>query len=58
MNSIKATYLNGQIIPHQPVDWPDGIELLIEPVTHTETIGMREEEWPTDPEGIARHLVA
>src|SRR5690348_7157500 len=56
MNAVKATYRNGQIVPQEPVDWPDGTELFIEPLPHAESLGMREEDWPTDPEGIARHL--
>jgi hypothetical protein len=56
MNAIKATYCNGQIVPQGPVDWPDGTELVIEPVMPAATLGLRDEDWPTDPEGIARHL--
>jgi hypothetical protein len=27
MNAIKATWTNGQILPAEPVDWPEGSEL-------------------------------
>jgi hypothetical protein len=56
MSAIKAVYLKGQIVPGEPVDWPEGTELRIEPITPSETLGVRDEDWPTDPEGIARHL--
>jgi hypothetical protein len=56
MNAIKATYCNGQIVPAGPVDWPDGTELVIEPVIPAESLGLQDEDWPTDPEGIARLL--
>jgi hypothetical protein len=56
MSAIKANYCNGQIVPRGPVDWPDGTELVIEPVTPETTVGIRDEDWPTDPQGIARLL--
>lgn len=31
MNAIKATWTNGQILPSEPVVWPEGTELVIEP---------------------------
>lgn len=31
MNVIKATWTNGQILPSEPVVWPEGTELLVEP---------------------------
>jgi hypothetical protein len=31
MNSIKATWTNGQILPSEPIVWPEGTELVIEP---------------------------
>lgn len=53
MNAIKATWTNGQIVPAEPIDWPDGIELLVEPVPAGEKIGMTEDEWRDDPKSIA-----
>ena len=55
MSSIKGTYTHGQIILRQPVAWPEGTEVLVEPVTE-ETLGVREEDWPQTPEAIAQHL--
>jgi hypothetical protein len=56
MNAIKATWRDGRIIPLDPVDWPDGTELLVEPVPDGQTIGIREEDWPTTPEAIEEWL--
>ncbi len=56
MKAITGTWKNGRIVPDEHVDWPEGCQLLIEPVPERETLGMREEDWPTDPEGIARHI--
>ncbi|HYV38711.1 MAG TPA: hypothetical protein VE988_23705 [Gemmataceae bacterium] len=57
MITILATIQNGQIVPRQPVDWPEGTEVevsLIKP--KGEKLGMTEDEWPTTPEGIAALL--
>jgi hypothetical protein len=56
MNAINATYRNRQVVLDEPADWPEGKRLRVEPVREEETLGVREEDWPTDPEGIARHL--
>ena len=56
MNAIKATWRDGRIIPLEPVDWPDGTEVRIEPLPEAESLGMREEDWPTTPEGIEQWL--
>jgi hypothetical protein len=37
------------------VDWPEGTALSVEPVARQEPVGLREEDWPTDAEGVARH---
>jgi hypothetical protein len=56
MPAIKGTIQNGQIVPDEPLSWPEGCRVLIEPLPATETLGLPEEDWPTDPAGIARHL--
>jgi hypothetical protein len=53
MNAIRATWTNGQIVPAEPVDWPEGISLWVEPAGVAEKIGMDESEWRDDPESIA-----
>jgi hypothetical protein len=32
MKSIHAVWKNGQIVPTQPVDWPEGTALAVEPL--------------------------
>jgi len=56
MNAIKATWRDGQIIPLDPVDWPEGTELRVEPLPDDEPLGIREEDWPSTPEEIEKHL--
>ena len=58
MNPIKATWINGRIVPAEPVDWPEGSELLAGPVLTGERIGRTEEEWRDDPESIAAWIAA
>ena len=54
MNAIRAIVKDRRIALNVPDDWPEGTEVLIEPLT--ESIGLSEEDWPTTPEEIARHL--
>ncbi len=49
VSAIKATWKNGQILPNEPVDWPEGSELLVEPFESSHKIGMDESEWRDDP---------
>ena len=59
MNAIRATWINGQIVPAGPVDWPEGSELLVEPIVMGGgKIGLTEEEWRDDPESIAAWIEA
>ena len=59
MNAIKATWTHGQIGPAEPVDWPEGSELRVEPVVPKgEKIGLTDEEWRDDPESIAAWIAA
>jgi hypothetical protein len=39
-----------------PPDWPDGTEVLVQPVCAENEIGIREEDWPGTPEAIAEWL--
>jgi hypothetical protein len=56
MNGIKGTFKNGQVILDNQADWPEGCRVIVEPVQEQETMGMREEDWPTDPDAVARLL--
>ena len=59
MNAIKATWTRGQILPIEPIDWPEGSELLVERVVlSVGKIGMSEDEWRDDPESIAAWIAA
>ncbi|MFN0055591.1 MAG: hypothetical protein ACKV0T_25875 [Planctomycetales bacterium] len=54
VNAIRATWKNGQIVPDGPVDWPDGCEVLVEPVPGPlEKIGIDEADWRDDPNSLA-----
>jgi hypothetical protein len=59
MGAIRGTYRNGQIILDgpPPADWKDGDTVWVEPnPVAGESVGIREEDWPTTPEGIAELL--
>lgn len=56
MNAIKATYRNGQFVPDEPVDWPEGKRVLVAPADPSQVTGMTDEEQPDDPETIARWI--
>ena len=54
MNAIKATWQDGQIRPREPVDWPEGCDLLVEPLPAvTRKVGLDESEWRDDPVSLA-----
>ena len=54
MNAIKAIVKDRKIALNVPDDWPEGTEVVIEPLT--ESVGLSEQGWPATPEEIARHL--
>lgn len=56
MHAINGTYRNGQIILAQKADWPEDTKVRVEPMREKPTLGIRDEDWPTDPEGIAQLL--
>jgi hypothetical protein len=59
MNAITAVWKNGQIVPNEPVDWPEGSQLLVEPLeTRGEKLGLDESDWDDSPEGIAEWVAA
>jgi hypothetical protein len=53
---LRGTIQNGQVVLPRPADLPDGTEVTV--LTHdpAESLGIADEEWPTDTEGIARLL--
>jgi hypothetical protein len=56
MNAIKGKYRKGQIVLEHAADWPDDTDVLVEPMTASLNLGMREEDWVDTPEAIARWL--
>ena len=58
MHAIKAIWTNGQILPSEPVDWPEGSELLVEPVPARLKIGLDESDWEDSPEALAAWVAA
>lgn len=54
MTAIKGVVKNGRIELATPPDWPEGCEVIIEPVRiPTEKIGLDESEWRDDAESLA-----
>ena len=54
MTTAAGTIKNGQVILDQPGQLPEGTRVEVLPVSATRpALGMREEDWPTTPEGIA-----
>jgi hypothetical protein len=57
MNTIMGVMRNGQVILDEPADLPEGTRVEVVPVEPARTgLGMREEDWPTTPEGTAALL--
>jgi hypothetical protein len=53
MNAIKARVHNGRIETDEPIDLPEGTELL---VSVSSQGGRDEDDWDNSPEGIAAWL--
>ena len=54
MNALNGTISHGQVILDKPADLPEGTRVEVLPVESARrSLGMREEDWPTTPEGIA-----
>ena len=54
MNAVRAIWKDGKIVPANPVDWPDGCEVLIEPVAEPNVrIGINESDWRDDLDALA-----
>ncbi len=54
MDIIKATVRSGRLELDTPPDWPEGTEVLIEPMnSRGERIGIEESEWSDDPASLA-----
>ncbi len=53
MNAVNAVWTNGRILPSEPVDWPEGVQLRVEPVTEPGQIGLDESNWSDSPQALA-----
>jgi hypothetical protein len=54
MNAIKATVRSGRLEVQTPPDWPEGTDVLIEPMgVAGEKIGIDESEWRDDAGSLA-----
>jgi hypothetical protein len=56
MIAIKAIVKGGRLDVKVPPDWPDGTEVIVQPVKPEETFGISEEDWPDSPDAIAEWL--
>ena len=56
VTAITGTWKNGRIVIDSPTDWPDGCRVIIEPVTDSAALAIREEDWAETPEAIAEWL--
>jgi hypothetical protein len=52
MHAINGKFKNGQVVLDEIADWPEDMTLRVEPISHEATLGIRDEDWPNDPEGI------
>jgi hypothetical protein len=57
MNALQGTIKNGQIVLDVPGALPEGTRVEVLPINEAKSaLGMREEDWPTTPEGITALL--
>ena len=52
MTTIKAIVRSGRIEVDDPIDLPDGTELIIPLPNPSEALGIRDEDWSDTPEAI------
>jgi hypothetical protein len=56
MKAIHGIWKNGQIIPTQPIGWPDGTTLSIAPIEEPQPDECEKDLWGNDPASIARRI--
>jgi hypothetical protein len=56
MRAIHAIWKDGRIVPTQPVDWPDGTALSVEPIEEPQEGELEGDLMGDDPASIARWL--
>src|SRR5438094_1565642 len=54
MDALQGIIRNGRIVLGAPAELPEGTRVEVLPIGGARpALGMREEDWPTTPEGIA-----
>jgi hypothetical protein len=57
MIAVQGTVTNGNVVLDSPAELREGTRVEVLPIEANQpTLGMREEEWPTTPEGVAALL--
>ena len=57
MKAVKGIVKDRRVVIEAPADWPEGTPVEVVPAEPTRpTVGIREEDWPETPEGIAALL--
>jgi hypothetical protein len=56
VRAVHAIWKDGRIVPTQPVDWPDGTALTVEPLEQPLPADSEGDVWGTDPVAIARWM--
>ena len=57
MITLQGVVRNGEIVLDAPAALPEGTRVEVLPIEASRpTLGMREEDWPSTPEGIAALL--
>jgi hypothetical protein len=57
MSSVTGTFRGGKVeLDRPPPDWEEGTEVEVSKRSSSPLLGMRDEDWPTTPEGVAAHL--
>ena len=53
MTALRGTIAHGQVVLDKLADLPEGTPVEVVPIeSESPSLGMREEDWPTTPEGI------
>jgi hypothetical protein len=58
MKAIHAIWKDGRIVPTQPVDWPDGTTLVVEPIEGPRAAEPEGDLLDDDPVSIARWIAS
>jgi len=53
---LKGTIQDGQVVLQHPANLPDGTAVTVVSHEFSSSLGIPDEEWPTDPDGIAQLL--